>query len=183
MARRCLTGMAVAVIAVIALGSCGGGGSSSPTTPTVTVPPTPAVAITARGEGNLIIHPSIDASFFFALETPIRLTETAGGTADWNFARIQLFRSGVEIERNELGADVIERAGYKKIAARGNQLYTVVFRFNDENFDDAFVTLGFADLKDGRQFTITDVTGWTDVGLSFTPLSVPPGGTIRLPGR
>jgi hypothetical protein len=182
MMRKRLTGMTVVVAAVIALGSCGGGGGG-PTTPPVTTPPTPAVAITARGEGNLVIHPSLDASLSFALETPIRITETGGGTADWNFVRIQLFKNGRENERYELGADVIERAGYKKITARGNQLYTVVFRFNDEGFDDAFVTLGFADLKDGRQFTVNDVTGWTDVAISFTPLSVPPGGTVRLPGR
>jgi len=183
MTRRCFTGMTVAAVAVIAFGSCGGGGGSSPTTPTVTVPPTPAVAITARGEGNLVIHPSLDSSFFFALETPIRITETAGGTADWNFVRIQLFKNGRENERYELGSDVIERAGYKKITARGNQLYTVVFRFNDEGFDDATVTLGFADLKDGRQFTVANVDGWTDVAISFTPLSVASGGTVRLPER
>jgi len=182
MTRKHLTGMTVVVAAVIALGSCGGGGGG-PTTPTTTVPPTPAVAITARGEGNLVIHPSLDSGFFFALETPIRITETAGGTADWNFVRIQLFKNGRENERYELGADVIERAGYKKITARSNQVYTPVFRFNDEDFDDAFVTLGFADLKDGRQFSITDVTGWTDATISLTPLSVPPGGTVRLPGH
>jgi len=173
---------ALAVCAVLLLASCGGGGGGSPTTPS-TPPPSPAVSITAAGEGNMVIHPSIDSRFFFALETPIRITETAGGTADWNFARIQLFRRGQEIERYELGADVIERAGYKKIAARSNQIYTIAFRFNNDDFDDGAVTLGFSDLKDGRQFTVADVTGWTDVGLSFTPLSVPPGGTIRLPER
>lgn len=183
MTRRFLTGVTAAVVAVIVFGSCGGGGGSSPTTPTVTQPPTPAVAITARGEGNLVIHPSLDSRLFFALETPVRISETAGGTADWNFARIQLFKRGVENERYELGADVIERAGYKKIGARSNQLYTLIFRFNDENFETATITLGFSDLKDGRQFTVNNVDGWTDVGLSFTPLSVPPGGTIRLPER
>ncbi len=185
MTRRRLTGMTAVVVAVLALGSCGGGGGG----PTggggnmPTPPPTPAVTITARGEGNLVIHPSLDERFFFALETPIRLNETAGGTADWNFVRIQLFKSGRENERYELGADVIERAGFKKITARSNQLYTVVFRFNDESFDDASLTLGFADLKDGRRFELTDVDGWTDVTISLTPLSVPPGGTVRLSGR
>jgi hypothetical protein len=179
MVRRCFTGMAVAALAVIALGSCGGGGGGSPTTPTVTVPPTPAVTITARGEGNLVVHPSLDSRLFFALETPIRITETAGGTADWNFARIQLFKKGVENERYELGADVIERAGYKKVTARANQLYSVAFRFNDENFDDVAITLGFSDLKDGRQFTVAVEDAWSDVAISLTPLSVPPGGTVR----
>jgi hypothetical protein len=120
---------------------------------------------------------------FFALETPIRITETAGGTADWNFARIQLFKNGAEVERNELGADVIERAGHKKITARVNQVYTPVFRFNDDNFDDARVTLGFSDLKDGRQFTVNVEDAWSDVAISLTPLSVPSPGTVRLPAN
>ena len=176
-------GIAVYLAGIVALVSCGGGGGSTTSTPVTTVPPTPAATVTARGEGNMVIHPSLDSRLFFALETPIRVTETGGGTADWNFARIQLFKRGVENERYELGADVIERAGYKKITARLNQVYTPVFRFNDENFDDAIVTLGFADLKDGRQFTVANVTGWNDVTISLTPLSVPGGGTIRLPSR
>lgn len=183
MVGKRLTGMTVVVASLIALGSCGGGGGSTPTTPVVTQPPTPAVAVTAKGEGNLVIHPSLDPRLFFALETPVRIQETAGGTADWNFARIQFFKRGVENERYELGADIIERAGYKKIAARSSQLYTLVFRLNDENFDDATVTLGFADLKDGRQFTVSNVEGWSDVSISLTPLNVPRGGPVRLPDR
>ena len=127
----------------------------------------------------MVIHPSLDPRLFYALETPIRITETAGGTADWNFARIQLFRNGQETDRYELGADVIERAGYKRVAARSNQLYTVVFRFNDDSFDDGTVTLGFSDLKDGRQFTVANIDGWADVTISLAPLMVPPGGTVR----
>ena len=100
------------------------------------------------------------------------ITETAGGTADWNFgARIQLFRRGQEIERYELGADVIERAGYKKIAARSNQLYTIAFRFNNDDFEDGAVTLGFSDLKDGRQFTVAAADNWADVTISLTALA------------
>jgi hypothetical protein len=173
---------ALAAFAVLLLASCGGGGGGSPTTPS-TAPSTPAVSITAAGEGNMVIHPSLDSRFAFALETPIRITETAGGTADWNFARIQLLRKGQEVERYELGADVIERAGYKRIAARSNQLYTIAFRFNNEDFDDGAVTLGFSDLKDGRQFTVSAADNWADVTISLTPLSVPAEGTVRLDQR
>jgi hypothetical protein len=176
------TAPALAVCVVLLLASCGGGGGGSPTAPS-TPPPSPAVSITAAGEGNMVIHPSLDSRFFFALETPIRITETAGGTADWNFARIQLFRRGQEIERYELGADVIERAGYKKIAARSNQLYTIAFRFNNDDFDDGAVTLGFSDLKDGRQFTVAAADNWADVTISLTALSVPAQGTVRLAPR
>jgi hypothetical protein len=70
----------------------------------------------------------------------------------------------------------------KKIAARSNQLYTVVFRFNDDDFEDVAMTLGFSDLKDGRQFTVNVTDTWADVAISLTPLSVPGGGTVRLGG-
>lgn len=168
-----------AVVALCPIVSCGGGGGSPAPTP-VTLPPTPAATVTAKGEGSLVIHPSLDARFFFALETPVRITESAGGTADWNFARIQLFRNGKENERYELGANIIEAAGFKKVLARSDKVYILVFRFNDENFDDVRITLGFADLKDGRQFTVENVGGWSDVTLSLTPLSVPGQGTVKL---
>jgi hypothetical protein len=175
------SGASLAASLLLSLAACGGGGGGGPQTPS-TLPPTPAVGITAAGEGNVVIHPSLDSRFFFALETPIRITETAGGTADWNFARISLIRGGREIERYEIGANDIERAGFKKIAARSNQLYTVVFRFNDDDFEDVAMTLGFSDLKDGRQFTVNVTDSWADVAISLTPLSVPGGGTVRLGG-
>jgi len=167
------------MLSVLALPSCGGGGGSTTPTPT-TLPPVPAVSIATSGSGNAVLHPSLDSRFFFALETPIRIQESSGGTADWNFARIQFFRNGRENERFEIGADVIDRAGFKRIAARSNQVYTVVFRNNDENFDDLTITLGFSDIKDGRQFTTTVSFGsFTDITISLTPLSVPATGTVR----
>ena len=165
---RLLGGLALAAT----LGACGGGGTTNP--PPVTQPPVPAVAITSRGAGLLVIHPSADSRFFFAFETPIRITETAGGTADWNFARMQMFRKGAEIERFELGADVIDRAGFKRVTANSNKVYTILFRTNQDDFDDIVLTLGFSDLKDGRQFTAT-VEGATfdGVDISIIPMSLP----------
>ena len=171
-------GVLCVVVGLGAISSCGGGGGSTPTP--VTLPPTPAVSITAVGEGALVLHPSANDDFFFALEAPIRITETTGGTADWNFARIQFFRNGKENERYELTANDIAAAGFKKILARSNKVLVPVFRNNDENFDTVRVTLGFADLKDGRQFTIENIAGWSDVTVSLTPLRVPADGTVRL---
>lgn len=171
-----------AVAAVLALGACGGGGGTTTSTP-VTQPPTPAATITATGSGNLVVHPSLDSRFCCALESPIRITETTGGTADWNFARIQILLGGREIERFELGSDQIRAAGYGRIAASSNQLYTVIFRQNSLDFDRVDITLGFADLKDARQFTVAvPFTSFTDVAVSFTPLSIPEGGTVT-PGN
>jgi hypothetical protein len=161
------------------LSACGGG-PTTPPPPPPTLPPTPAATVTAKGEGILVIHPSIDARFAFALETPVRITETTGGQADWNFARITLFKNGKENERFEIGADVIDKAGFKRVAARSDKVYTLFFRFNDEGFDEITIALGFADIKDGRQFTVADIQGWTDVNFSFTPAIAPAEGTVRL---
>jgi hypothetical protein len=168
-----------AAIGLTAIFACGGGGGPT-TPPPTTQPPVPAAAVTATGEGNLVIHPSVDTRFSFALETPLRIVETTGGTADWNFARISVFRKGAEIERNELGSDTIKAAGFGRIAARSNQLVRVAFRQNSDDFDRVDITLGFGDIKDGRQFTaLVPPNSFTDVTISLTPLSVTPGGVVR----
>jgi hypothetical protein len=145
----------------------------------VTAPVTPAATITAAGSGALVIHPSLDSRFAFALATPMRLTETAGGTADWNFARFQTFLAGREVERNEIGSDVIRAAGFGRVAARSNQVVTAVFRMNSDDFDRIDITLGFGDLKDARQFTVAvPGTTFTGVNISLVPLFAPPDGRL-----
>jgi hypothetical protein len=162
----------LAVLAVLlVLPGCGGG--NSVTTPPVTQPPTPAAAITTTGAGSLVLHPSLNPTFSVAMETPIRIQETAGGSADWGFARMSLVRNGVEVERIELNANDIRAAGFGRVAANSNTVYNVLFRFNSDDFDRIDITLGFSDVKDGRQFT-TAVAGstFTDVTVSLTPLSL-----------
>jgi hypothetical protein len=155
---------------LVFLAACGGGGNPA-APPPPTPPPVPAVTITAIGAGALVIHPSINPNFAVAMETPIRVTETTGGTADWNFARMQFLLNGQEIERTELGANQIAAAGFNRIAARSNSVYNVVFRFSSSNFDDILITLGFGDVKDGRQFTTSVSFGsFTGVNLNLTPL-------------
>ena len=166
-ARSCLA----VILTSLAISACGG---SEPTPlPSPTAPPAPAAAINGIGAGTLILHPSIDRRFAIAMETPIRLTETAGGTADWGFARMQVFNRGVEVERTELTATDIRAAGYGRIAASSNQVYNVVYRFNSDDFDRIDFTLGFSDVKDARQFTVSvPFSSFADVGISFTPLSL-----------
>lgn len=149
--------------------ACGGGGGGGPTV--VTPPAAPAASITATGAGTLVVHPSINLVFVIAMETPIRVTETAGGSADWSFARMQFFLNGQEIERTELGAAQIAAAGSGRVGARSNAVYNMVFRFNSSDFDDIVLTLGFGDVRDGRQFTVTvPFESFTDVDVDFTPL-------------
>ncbi len=173
--------LAPALALAAMLWACGGSDHVVNVPPPTTLPPTPAVTIAATGAGLLVIHPSLDSRFAFAFETPIRITETTGGTADWNFARMQMFRKGAEIERYELGADVIDKAGFKRIAANSNKTYSVAFRTNQDNFDDIIMTLGFSDLKDGRQFTVQiPLSGFSGVDISIIPLSIPSHRVTRL---
>jgi hypothetical protein len=160
-------------LAIGGLVACGGGGSS-PTAPTVAATPVPGATIEGAGNGSLTIHPSASSGFAVAIEVPIRIRETGGGTANWNWARLSLFRNGVEIERKEIGADIIAGAGINQITARQDQNYRLTYRFNSSNFDIFTVTLGFSDLKDARQFT-TQIpnTSFSGVNLSLTPLSRP----------
>lgn len=148
---------------------CGGSSPSSPTPVVVATPTPPAAAITATGNGALVLHPSIVSAFAIAMETPIRIRETAGGAADWNFARLAFFRRGVEIERLEAGADTIRAAGASRIIGNSDAAYNLLFRFNSDDFDRIDITLGFTDVNTGRQFT-TLVVGFTDVNISLTPL-------------
>ena len=150
---------------------CGGGSPSSPTPVAVPTPTPAAAAVTATGNGALVLHPSAIRTFGVAMETPIRVRETGGGTADWNFARMAFFRGNTEIERVEVGADIIRTAGATRIAPSSNAAYNLVFRFNSDDFDRIDITLGFADIVTGRQFTaLVPFNSFTDVNISLTPL-------------
>jgi hypothetical protein len=158
----------------VVLPACGGGGGSPAAPPPVTVPPAPNAVVTATGAGALVVHPSAAAAISLALEMPLRIAETAGGAADWNFARLRMIRRGAEIERLELTANDIRAAGFGRVAASSNQVYTVIIRFNSDDFDDLELTLGFSDIKDGRQFTVTvDFESFTDVLISPIPRAAP----------
>lgn len=179
MKKRGLLVRASGAAMVLCLGACGGDKVTGP--PPVTPPPPPAASITATGSGAIVVHPSLDPRYGYALVTPILITESSGGTASWDFVRYQIYRSGREIERYELGSTDITNAGYHLIAARSSNTYSVVYRQNSEDFDRIDITLGFSDQKDARRFNVAvPFNSFTDVGASPTPLVVPGRGTIRL---
>jgi len=177
----------VTVATLAVLSACGGGKpptqTECPAGQTGVYPDcravVPAVAITASAEGTLLVHPSADPQYFYALEAPVRITETAGGTADWNYARVGIFLNGAEIERYEIGADDIRAAGYSRIAARSNELYHIVYRQNVEDFDRIDITLGFSDLKDGHPFEVAVPFLFDNVGINPDPIFAPERGTVR----
>lgn len=171
---------AAGVVGLLALVSCGGGGSSQPTpTPTTTQPPARA-AMSARGNGPIVIHPSADPAFVFAFALPLLIEETGGGVADWNFVRMSLFLNGVEIERSEIGADIIANAGLGRWNAGSSEDVTVILRFNNSDFDGITLTLGFSDVNHGGQFTAAvPFNTFTDVQVSQTPALLPAPGVTK----
>lgn len=160
--------------AVAALGvayGCGGGSSTAPTPVAVATPTPAAAAVTATGNGALVLHPSASRTFTYGIETPVRVRETGGGTADWNFARLAFFLGSREIERVEIGATDIRTAGVTRISPSSDATYRLGFRFNSDDFDRIDITLGFADVATGRQFTVlVPFNSFSDVLFSNTPL-------------
>jgi hypothetical protein len=166
----------------LSLAACGGDNTVSPPPPTPT--PVPAAAVTATGNGSIVIHPSAIAAWFFALEMPVRIQETGGGTADWNYARLTLFQDGVETERAEIGSDVIIAGGAGRIDAQADISRALVFRINSADFDDIQLELGLSDVNRGTQFTAAvPFNSFTDVTLSLTPLAVTREGKVELDRR
>jgi hypothetical protein len=180
--RRVLLWLVGGAVA-LSLGACGGDGGGTPPTLS-TPPPTPSAAVTASGNGAIVIHPSAAPAWFFALEMPVRLQETGGGTADWNYARLALFQGGAETERAEIGSDLIIQGGAGRLNPNSNAAHTLVFRINSDEFDDIQLEFGFSDVNHGSQFTrIIDLDTFTDVTVSLVPLSVPQQGRIEIGGQ
>lgn len=171
----------LALVSLLALSLPACGGDSNPVQPPpVTQPPTPAASISATGNGPLVLHPSSNRNFQVALRTPLRIIETAGGSANWNFARLSIFRGNVEIERSELDANVINAGGFGSINANSTQNVSITFRFNSSDFDAIGLTLGFGDRKDNRQFTVSvPFSSFSDVLVDNNPASL--RTIVRLP--
>jgi len=172
--RRACSYLMVGAFA-LSLGACGGDSVTPPPPPTP--PPTPAAAVTATGNGAIVIHPSIDPTWFYGLEMPIRVQETAGGTADWNYARLSLIKDGVEVERAEIGSDILSAGGAGRVTPRSNNEWVLGFRVNSDDWNDARLELGLADVNHGNAVTAeVPFETFSGVTISLTPLFVPEEG-------
>jgi hypothetical protein len=182
MTKKLLCGAGLVAL-VAGLTACGGGGSSPTSSSVPAATPAPsAAAIAAEGAGRLVLHPSRYSTWAYALETPVRIRETGGGRAKWNYARLSLVRAGREIERSEVGSDYLASPpDWTNIAANSNAAYSLVFRLNSSNFDRVDITLGFTDVNTGRQF-VTEVPfgSFSGVDVSLVVLNVPDPGVTRL---
>jgi hypothetical protein len=175
--------VAVVLFGLAALAACGGGGGSSPAAPAPVPTPVPSATVAASGAGLVVIHPSRYTTWSYALETPIRLRETGGGRAKWNYARLSLVLGGREIERAEIGADVLSAApDWSNVTAGTDVSRALIFRLNSDRFDRVDITLGFTDVNSGRAFTVdVPFSSFSGVDVSIIAMSVPEQGAKRLP--
>jgi hypothetical protein len=156
-------------------------GNTTGNTSTTTTSALPAAAITVSGNGDIAVHPSAVAGFAVAIEFPIRIQETGGGTAIWNFFRVSYFLNGVEVERSELGADTIQSGGYRNIGARATMAVEVIARSNSTDFDEIRITMGFTDNRDARNFEQTlSLAAFDGVVIDLTPALIPEGSSFAI---
>jgi hypothetical protein len=177
--------LVLAVVAAVAgLVACGGGGSSSPTAPATPAPtPTPSAAVTATGSGSLVIHPSMYSTWAYAVEVPVRIRETGGGKAKWNYARLQLLKRGREIERAEIGADILGAPpDVSNILPSSDSTIKLYFRLNSVDFDDIGLTLDFTDVNNLHDILVqVPFSSFAGVNVSLVAESRPVPGVERLP--
>lgn len=180
--KKRFTAITLGTLALAGLAACGGG--SSPAAPTPTPTPAPrSAAVTASGSGYVVVHPSRYSTWAYALETPVRIRETGGGTAKWNYARLSLVRGGREVERAEIGADILAAApDVSNVTANLDSTYRLTFRLNSGTFDRVDITLGFTDVSSARQFTVdVPFSSFTGVDVSVVAMSDPAPRVERLP--
>ena len=156
---------------------CGSDNGSSPTRATPPPPPPiPSAAIRVTASGTITIHPSRDGRFCCAIKFPIRIRETGGGSATWNFFRVAYFQRGRQIERYELGSEDLLQSGVRDITANSDDRISVTTRTNSTSFDALQILLGFSDKKDGRKIeAMLGLAGFDGVRIDRTPAVLPYG--------
>jgi len=167
------------LLAASVLSSCGDSGSSSPTQP---AGPT-AAGILVTANGTIVVHPSAEPGFGVALEIPIQIRETLGGSATWNFFAISWFFNGRQVERNQVGPNDIRATGFADIGPNSTASPVVLVRTNVDDFDDLDILLGFTDTNTGASFqrmlSLEDFEGSI---LDLTPALLPNGSEFRIIG-
>ncbi len=147
-------------LAMTGLPACGGGGTS---TPTPVGPSQANIVVTQTSQAQVCLSPL--ASFNLRLAIPIRITESAGLGANFNFVRLQLLRGGVEIERQEIGASSITAGlGTNRVAANATINAPLRMDFNTSNFDNFNLLFNFTDDRGNvLQANLNNITNVTAV--------------------
>ena len=135
--------LALAAITVLAIGPVGCGGGSSPSSASSPIPRA-IVLVTQTSVGRVGLSPG--PGHLLRLSLPVEIRVMNNTACNLNFIRLQLFRSGVEIERAEVTAnDIVALAGTNHVAGDRGLTFTIVFDFNSSDFDNAAILLGASD--------------------------------------
>ena len=140
---RRLVSVGVALLALGLVGCGGGGGGSS--SPTATSPITRAIILVSQPSVGLV-GLSTNPAYLLSLRLPMEVRVTNNTTCDLNYARLRLFKAGVEVERAEVTADqIVTLAGTNRVTNDRALALTIVFGFNSTDFDNATILLGATD--------------------------------------
>ena len=134
-----------ALLLVLSLAGCGSDSPTPPTPPTTQPGPTAAsITVTQTSQGQLCFSPA--AGFSYRLRLPMTIRESAGLGANINFARLTLFRAGIEVERREIGsAAIIAGVGTNRLNPNQTQNVIITFDFNNDTFDSSRLEMNFSD--------------------------------------
>ena len=134
-----------ALLLVLSLAGCGSDSPTPPTPPTTQPGPSAAsITVTQTSQGQLCFSPA--AGFSYRLRLPMTIRESAGLGANINFARLTLFRAGIEVERREIGsAAIIAGVGTNRLNPSQTQNVIITFDFNNDTFDSSRLEMNFSD--------------------------------------
>ncbi len=133
-----------ALLLVLSLAGCGSDSPTPPTPPTTQGVSAASITVTQTSQGQLCFSPA--AGFSYRLRLPITIRESAGLGANINFARLTLFRGGLEVERREIGsAAIIAGVGTNRLNPSQTQNVIITFDFNNDTFDSSRLEINFSD--------------------------------------
>jgi hypothetical protein len=142
----------------VALWGCGGS-SPSPTTPTTPAVPTPSQAKITVTAGTPTVSLSPLLTKTYRITFPATMAESAGLGANINYVRCRMTRSGIEVERAEIGSgDFITQTGNNRLNANQSRPVTLYFDVNEGRATGAIVDFNFTDDKANTltvSFTVT----------------------------
>ena len=135
--------LAFAAISALAIGPVGCGGGSSPSSASSPILKA-LVLVTQTSVGRVGLSPG--PGHLLRLSLPVEIRVMNNTACNLNFIRLQLFRSGVEIERAEVTANaIVALAGTNHVTGDRGLTFTIVFDFNSSDFDNAAILLGASD--------------------------------------
>jgi hypothetical protein len=133
--------LALAACLSLVLPACGGGGSSTPTT----LPPGPSQASITITVSNAVVSFSPRVGFNYDLNFNLRVAETAGVGASFNFIRGDFYTAGgTFIERQEIVATQLGRVPPSQAISA-----PILLSFNSDPNPGRYtiITTGFTDDK------------------------------------